>query len=180
MNAAVVQGSVGHSSRVAAAGWACCLPACPPWLACRPAHSLPRPRRVAVNPNVEIKDVPARTLVAMSWHGNSPREAEVERRTAQLREVMRQAGLAPKQGGKTHVWQYGGRGRGTRVNRVKRRGFALWEGGAQSGGRSPVPAQEPRRHHPPPAPPLADPPFQWGMFRTNEVLIEVDSDAAQS
>lgn len=26
----------------------------------------------------------------------------------------------------------------------------------------------------------ADPPFQWGMLRTNEVLIEVDGDAAQS
>lgn len=64
---------------------------------------------LAVNPNVEIKEVPARSLVALSWHGNSPREAEVERRTAQLRDLMRQAGLAPKQGGKTHVWQYGER-----------------------------------------------------------------------
>lgn len=26
----------------------------------------------------------------------------------------------------------------------------------------------------------ADPPFQWGILRTNEVLIEVDGDAAQS
>jgi hypothetical protein len=94
--------------------------------------SLPHPFSApAVNPNVEIKEVPARTLVALSWHGNSPREAEVERRTAQLQQLMAQAGLKPKQGGKTHVWQY-------------------------------------------------DPPFQWGMLRTNEVLIEVDGDAAQS
>lgn len=61
----------------------------------------------AVNPNVEIKEVPARTLVALSWHGSSPREAEVERRTEQLRQLMAQAGLKPKAGGKTHVWQYG-------------------------------------------------------------------------
>jgi len=60
-----------------------------------------------VNPNVEIKEVPARTLVALSWHGNSPREPEVERRTQQLRQLLEQAGLKPKQGGKTHVWQYG-------------------------------------------------------------------------
>ena len=95
------------------------LPPAPSTLLCPAAHQHAPPGNMhppafAVNPNVDIKEVPARTLVALSWNGNSPREAEVERRTAQLRQLMEQAGLKPKQGGKTHVWQYGERclGRG--------------------------------------------------------------------
>lgn len=90
------------------------LPPAPSTLLCPATHQLAPPGNMhplasAVNPNVDIKEVPARTLVALSWNGNSPREAEVERRTAQLRQLMEQAGLKPKQGGKTHVWQYGER-----------------------------------------------------------------------
>lgn len=46
-----------------------CLSSLPPCsLACS---------RGTVNPNVLIKEMPARTMVALTWHGKSPREAEV-------------------------------------------------------------------------------------------------------
>lgn len=48
--------------------------------------------------------MPARTLVALTWHGRSPREAEVEARTAELHRLMAEAGLAPK--GPVLCWQY--------------------------------------------------------------------------
>lgn len=62
--------------------------------------TLPKP----VNPNVRIKEMPARTMVAMTWKGKSPREAEMEQRKAELLEIMAEAGLKPK--GHLHCWQY--------------------------------------------------------------------------
>ncbi|KAL4443696.1 hypothetical protein ABPG75_011433 [Micractinium tetrahymenae] len=64
------------------------------------AESLPKP----VNPNVQIKEMPARTMVALTWHGKSPREAEVEKRKAELLELLAEAGLKPR--GHVHCWQY--------------------------------------------------------------------------
>lgn len=169
-----------------------------------PPHASPLPSTCAcpaVNPNVEIKEVPARTLVALSWHGSSPREAEVERRTEQLRQLMAQAGLKPKAGGKTHVWQYGegGFGRGwVCAWNMLLPGVCSVVGAGQPGscgnwGKGPEGAALVRRcasHARPHLPvmhaaartpfPPADPPFQWSIFRTNEVLIEVDGDAARS
>lgn len=147
------------------------------------------PPASAVNPNVDIKEVPARTLVALSWNGNSPREAEVERRTAQLRQLMEQAGLKPKQGGKTHVWQYGERclGRGAELCGCSAVQCAALVGPIGCTARGDAanasgPCREPAPDDVTPCLPslTADPPFQWGILRTNEVLIEVDGDAAQS
>ncbi|PSC72824.1 SOUL heme-binding [Micractinium conductrix] len=65
-------------------------------------ETLPKP----VNPSVEIHEKPARTMVALTWNGKSPREAEVAQRSSELRELMAGAGLTPKAGTSLHVWQY--------------------------------------------------------------------------
>jgi hypothetical protein len=57
-----------------------------------------------VNDSVVIREMPARTLAALSWRGGSPREAEVERRRAELLGLMAAAGLRPR--GALHCWQY--------------------------------------------------------------------------
>ncbi|EFN58251.1 hypothetical protein CHLNCDRAFT_50668 [Chlorella variabilis] len=62
--------------------------------------TLPRP----VNPNVVIKEMPARTMAALAWHGKPPREAEVQAKEAELLELLGEAGLKPK--GPVHCWQY--------------------------------------------------------------------------
>lgn len=72
-------------------------------------HSLTMPlpcRRcgTAVNPNVVIKEMPARTMAALAWHGKPPREAEVQAKEAELLELLGEAGLKPK--GPVHCWQY--------------------------------------------------------------------------
>lgn len=56
--------------------------------------------------------MPARAMVALTWHGKSPREAEVEAKSAELRALMAAGGLTPK--GAVHCWQYGARGAGGR------------------------------------------------------------------
>ena len=72
-------------------------------------HSDPPPPsspRYAVSPNVVIKEMPGRALVALTWHGNSPREAEVEARRAELEALMAASGLHPLDPSTLHVWQY--------------------------------------------------------------------------
>jgi hypothetical protein len=58
-----------------------------------------------VNPDVVIKEMPARTLCALTWKGKSPREAEIQARRAELAALMAEAGLEPQ--GPLHCWQVG-------------------------------------------------------------------------
>lgn len=61
---------------------------------------LPRPN----NPSVTFKEVPSRTLAAITFCGASPREAAVESKKAELQELCKQAGLATS--GDVMLWQY--------------------------------------------------------------------------
>ena len=56
-----------------------------------------------MNPDVVIKEMPARTLCALTWKGKSPREAEIQARRAVLAALMAEAGLEPQ--GPLHCWQ---------------------------------------------------------------------------
>lgn len=156
-------------------------------------------------------------MAALTWHGNSPREAEVgagctrgmqtagvpllaasaqqtsmcscaptmqwaacslwclsvqvERKSQELRKLMREAGLQPR--GPVHVWQYGERGLCV-AGRMAQPGHAAVQR---------CPSSSAARHLSPPKSCCcccvsADPPFQWGIFRTNEVLFEVEGGAA--
>ena len=64
--------------------------------------TLPKPDNSAV----KIREVPGRSMAALSWHGNSPREAEVQARLEELRGLMAGAGLAPLHADRPHLWQY--------------------------------------------------------------------------
>jgi hypothetical protein len=73
------------------------------------AATLPRPN----NPNVQVREMPARTMAALAWYGASPREEAVAERAAALREALREAGLRPTGaedvgggGGKVNLWQF--------------------------------------------------------------------------
>lgn len=57
-----------------------------------------------MNSAVIVKEMPARTLVAVTWRGASPREAQVEAKKAELLALMQEAGLKPT--GPVHCWQY--------------------------------------------------------------------------
>lgn len=48
--------------------------------------------------------MPSRTLAALTWHGRSPNESEVEARRAELAALLRAEGLEPM--GPCNLWQY--------------------------------------------------------------------------
>lgn len=63
-------------------------------------EQLPTP----TNPRVTFKEVPARTLAALTFSGPGPREEVVEDKRQQLEALVRGQGLTPK--GHVHLWQY--------------------------------------------------------------------------
>lgn len=62
--------------------------------------SLPVPK----NENVKIREVPSRTMAALAWRGGSPSSAVMDSKAAQLRAVLKAAGMSPI--GPVHLWQY--------------------------------------------------------------------------
>ena len=64
--------------------------------------TLPRP----VDPDVRVREVPGRTLVAFQWHGGSPPAELVGAYEATLRRVAEDAGVSVRAGAPLLLWQY--------------------------------------------------------------------------
>jgi hypothetical protein len=64
-------------------------------------ETLPKP----VNDKVVIKEIPARTLAALTWSGKGPNAACMETKAAELRAVLAEAGVQPTSD-HVHLWQY--------------------------------------------------------------------------
>ena len=64
-------------------------------------ETLPKP----VNDKVVIKEIPSRTLAALTWSGRGPRQEEMNEKADQLRAVLAEAGIKPTSS-HIHLWQY--------------------------------------------------------------------------
>jgi SOUL heme-binding protein len=64
-------------------------------------ETLPKP----VNDKVIIKEVPARTLAALTWSGKGPNQQQMDAKANELRAVLAEAGVKPVSS-HVHLWQY--------------------------------------------------------------------------
>ena len=64
-------------------------------------ETLPKP----VNDKVVIKEIPARTLAALTWSGKGPNAVGMETKAAELRAVLAEARVQPTSD-HVHLWQY--------------------------------------------------------------------------
>jgi hypothetical protein len=63
--------------------------------------TLPTP----INDKVTIKEIPARTLAALTWSGKGPNQEAMTQKADELRAVLDQAGIKPTSS-HVHLWQY--------------------------------------------------------------------------
>jgi len=64
-------------------------------------ETLPKP----VNDKVNIKEIPSRTLAALTWSGRGPNEEEMNSKASELKAVLGEAGVKPVSN-HVHLWQY--------------------------------------------------------------------------